>query len=58
MGRASTGTVEYRGHPARWHARLTVRTADGGRARPWLDLERPDLRNTPEDKATAQRLAL
>jgi hypothetical protein len=26
--------------------------------RPWVDLERPDLANTPEDKKAAKRLAL
>ena len=58
MGRAATGTVEFRGTPARWWARVTVRTEDGGTRRVWVDLERLDLKNTPEDKRTAKRLAL
>ena len=57
MGRKATGTVDYRGNPARWHARITVHDEQGAPHRPWVDLERPDLKNTPEDKRTAQRLA-
>jgi integrase len=56
--RAATGTVEFRGNPPRWHARVTVKDATGKPRRPWVDLERPDLKNTPEDKKTAKRLAL
>ncbi len=58
MGRALSGTVEWRGTPPRWWARITVRTEDGGTRRVWVDLERPDLRDTPDDKRTAKRLAL
>jgi integrase len=58
MGRPSTGTVEFRGNPPRWHARVTGRDDQGRTVRPWVDLDRPDLPNTPEGKATAQRLAL
>ncbi len=57
MSRTASGTVEYRGKPPRWWARLTVRKEDGGTRRVWLDLERPDLKNTPEDKRAAKRLA-
>ena len=58
MSRTASGTVAWRGTPARWWARLTVRTADGGTRRMWVDLERPDLKNTPDDKRAAKRLAL
>ena len=58
MSRAATGTVEYRGNPARWFARVTTRTPEGAIVRPWVDLERPDLRNTPGDKSAAKRLAV
>ena len=57
MGREATGTVEWRGSPARWFARITVTKEGGGLARPWVDLERPDLKNTPADKKIAKRLA-
>jgi integrase len=52
-----TGTVQFRGNPARWWARVTARDEHGNKVRPWVDLERPDLKNTPEDKAIAKRLA-
>jgi len=58
MSRTASGTVDWRGNPARWWARVTVRREDGATARPWVDLERPDLKNTPEDKKIAKRLAL
>jgi len=58
MSRTASGTVDWRGNPARWWARVTVRREDGTKARPWVDLERPDLKNTLEDKRTAKRLAL
>ncbi|HEX4629212.1 MAG TPA: hypothetical protein VH137_10525, partial [Gemmatimonadales bacterium] len=54
MSRAASGTVGWRGNPARWWARVTVRREDGTKAQPWVDLERPDLKNTPEDKKIAQ----
>ena len=59
MTRAVTGTVAWRGVPARWWARLTVpdiRTGESRRV--WIDLDRPDLKNTIEDKAAAKRIAL
>ncbi len=58
MGRASTGTVSFHGNPARWWARVTVYDEVGERHRPWIDLERPDLKNTLEDKKAAKRAAL
>jgi len=58
MSRTASGTVSFRGNPARWWARITVRDENGAIRRPWVDLERPDLANTPTDKKTAQRLAL
>jgi integrase len=58
MSRTASGTVSWRGNPARWWARVTVRNNDGKVRRPWVDLERPDLKNTPEDKRAAKRLAL
>lgn len=58
MARTSTGTVSWRGNPPRWWARITVRDEGGAIRRPWVDLERPDLTNTPDDKRTAKRLAL
>ena len=58
MSRSSTGTVQWRDTPPRWWARITVRDEHGVIHRPWVDLERPDLKNTPEDKRTAKRLAL
>ena len=57
MSREASGTVEFRGTPARWHARISVKDASGKTHRPWVDLGRPDLKDTPEDKATAKRLA-
>jgi integrase len=57
MGRQATGSVDFHGTPARWWARLTVKDAQGKVHRPWVDLGRPDLRDTPEDQATAKRLA-
>ncbi len=57
MGRKATGTVDFRGNPARWHARITVYDEQGLPHRPWVDLERLDLKDTPEDKAIAKRLA-
>jgi len=57
MGRAATGSVEFRGNPPRWWSRVTMRTEAGQTKRVWMDLERPDLKNTPEDKAIAKRLA-
>lgn len=57
MSRTASGTVEWRGTPARWWARLTVRTEDGTTKRVWVDLERPDLANTIEDKRAAKRIA-
>ena len=56
MGRQSTGTVDFRGNPPRWWGRVTARDASGKKHRPWVDLERPDLPNTPEGKAVAQEL--
>jgi integrase len=58
MSRTASGTVGWRGTPARWWARLTVRTEEGATKRVWVDLERSDLKNTPEDKRAAKRLAL
>jgi hypothetical protein len=58
MGRAAAGTVDYHGTPPRWWARVTTRDEQGKIRRPWVDLERPDLKNTPEDKKIAKRLAL
>jgi integrase len=58
MSRTASGTVGWRGNPARWWARITVKDEQGTAHRPWVDLERPDLKNTPEDKRTAKRLAL
>jgi integrase len=58
MSRPASGTVEFRGNPPRWFARVTTRTPEGVIKRPWVDLERPDLKNTPEDKKAAKRLAL
>jgi site-specific recombinase XerD len=61
MGRAATGTVDWRRVDGveGWHARVTVRTDNPLRPkrRVWVDLERPDLKNNPADKATAKRLA-
>ena len=57
MGRAATGYVEFRGTPPRWYARVTGHDAAGRTVRPWIDLKRPDLKNTPEDKEIAKRLA-
>ncbi len=59
MSRPASGTVEWRGNPPRWFARVTViDKTTGKKRRPWVDLERTDLRNTPEDKKVAKRLAL
>lgn len=59
MGRQATGTVDFHGNPPRWWARVTVTDkATGKKRRPWVDLERPDIPNTPDGKKTAQRLAL
>ncbi len=57
MSRAASGTVEWRGNPARWWARLTVRTEAGETKRVWVDLERTNLANTLEDKKVAKRIA-
>jgi integrase len=57
MARTATGTVEFRGTPARWWARITVKDSGGTIRRPWVDLERPDLKDTPEDKKIAKTLA-
>jgi len=57
MARAPTGTVEFRGNPPRWHARVTVRDEHGGVRRQWVDLQRPDLENTPEARSVAKQLA-
>jgi hypothetical protein len=38
--------------------RVTTKDKEGKIHRPWVDLERPDLKNTPEDKKIAKRLAL
>jgi len=60
MPRKSTGTVDFRGNPPRWHARVSGRDEHGRKVRPWIDLERPDLKddrpNGP-DYQTAKRLA-
>jgi hypothetical protein len=53
MSRTASGTVEWRGNPARWWARVTARAEDRSIRRPWVDLERPDLKDTREDKKTA-----
>ncbi len=58
MPRKRTGSVEFRGTPPRWFARLTVKDEHGVTHRPWVDLQRPDLKDTPADRAVAQRLAL
>jgi hypothetical protein len=58
VARTATGTVEFRGNPARWWARLTVKDGEGNTVRKWVDLERRDLGNTPEDKKAAKRVAL
>ncbi len=58
MSRTASGTVEWRGNPARWWARVTTKDEQGIVRRPWVDLERPDIPNTPEGKRTAKRLAL
>ncbi len=58
MPRAATGTVEWRGTPPRWWARVTAKDAEGNPRRVWIDLEREDLKNTPEDRKIAKRLAL
>ena len=52
-----SGTVQFRGNPPRWFARVTGKDEHGNVVRPWVDLDRPDLKNTPGDKATAKRLA-
>ncbi len=57
MPRPSTGSVEFRGNPPRWFARVTGKDEHGKIVRPWVDLERPDLPNTPEGKMAAKRLA-
>src|ERR1019366_3472681 len=61
MSRTASGTVDFRGTPARWWARITVRREDGTTARPWVDLERPDLKDDSATKGpdwrTAKRLA-
>jgi integrase len=57
MSRTASGSVAWRGNPARWWARVTTHDEQGNVRRPWVDLERPDLRNTPEDKKIARRLA-
>lgn len=58
MSRTASGTVEWRGNPARWWARITARDEHGKTHRPWVDLERPHLHNTAEGKRAAKRLAL
>jgi integrase len=45
MGRPTSGTVEFRGNPPRWFARVTTKDANGAKIRPWVDLERPDLKD-------------
>ena len=58
MPRQATGTVDYKGTPPRWHARISVPVAGRKKpARPWVNLERPDIPNTPEGKEHARRLA-
>lgn len=62
MARKRTGTAVWRS--GRWFARLTVETneigADGRpvRKRAYIDLERPDLKDTPGDAKRARREAL
>ena len=60
MSRLATGTVSWRRVEGveGWHARVTATDANGQKRRPWVDLERPDLKNTPGDKEIAKRLAL
>ena len=48
---------EFCGAPPRWHARLTVKLASNDTTTWRLDLERPDLKHTPEDAAIAAQLA-
>jgi len=55
MPRKPTGTVEFR--QGRWWARITVAGPDGKKHRPWVDLERPDIPDTPKGRAEARRLA-
>src|ERR1700691_4955675 len=64
MGRAATGSVDFHGSPPRWWARVTVKidpalVPPGGKRtkREWIDLERPDIPNTPEGKERARVLA-
>jgi integrase len=60
MPRSATGTVEFRGNPPRWWARITVKDEDGRIHRPWVDLERPDLKDDrPDgpDYKTAKKIA-
>jgi hypothetical protein len=55
MPREATGTVAWM--KGRWHARLTVKDKAGKTRRPWVDLQRPDIPNTPEGRGEAKRLA-
>ena len=58
MGRQATGTVDFHGNPPRWWARVTVTDRETGKKlRPWVDLERPDIPNTPEGKEAARKIA-
>ncbi len=56
MAREATGSVQHK--RGRWWARVTVKDAQGNTHRPWVDLERPDIPNTPEGREQAQALAL
>ncbi len=56
MSRPASGTVAWKGNPPRWFARVSVHDERGVVRRPWVDLERPDLKNTPDDKKTAKAL--
>ena len=55
MPKAATGTVGWKN--GRWHARVTVKDANGKAHRPWVDLERPDIPNTSAGEIEARGLA-
>jgi integrase len=48
-----SGTVAW--HKGRWHARVSMKDKAGKTHRPWIDLERPSIPNTPEGRELARK---
>ncbi len=57
MPRAATGTVQFRGKPPRWWARVTQLMPDGTTGRPWIDLQIDDPNAEQAARAKALRLS-